>query len=449
MEARAWVERWGTMRKAKSGARTLLIILLTCGAGLRTVSLRLTVVERPIRSDAGEYVAYAINLVEHGTFSKDTGPSPRPDSFRSPGYPLFLAFVLRVAGRSWYPAIQWSQVLLSTLTLVSLIFLCRRFLPFWGVAVTLGLAAFSPQLVVLPVYILTETLLGFLLVTAAWLTLAAFQDFSRRIGLAAGLVWGLAYLVNETMLLGPMFVLAALLFRRRRSVRWGPAAALVLVFAVFPVLWITRNAISTDGELGASRAIATMSHGAYPGFVYEDSRYKYYAFREDPEQPEFSSSLSSFLKILGTRFAERPGRYLSWYLLEKPYHLWGFSYLQGTGAIFIYPVKRSLYAEKGVAATGMLMEWLHPVVVLLAMLALPLAISSRGRGRDGVVLCLSLHVLYTLVAVIFAPWPRYVVPIRPLTFATALWTAQAIPALWAQRCAAATTTGAAGTHSSA
>ena len=45
--------------------------------------------------DAKQYINYAHNIVQHRVFSKTTSISNlQPDSYRSPGYPLFIALIM-------------------------------------------------------------------------------------------------------------------------------------------------------------------------------------------------------------------------------------------------------------------------------------------------------------------------------------------------------------------
>src|SRR5574337_1084041 len=82
-----------------------------------------------VRGDAVEYYRYAFNLSAHGVFSKaPAGTTPLVgDSFRDPGYPLFLAGWMKVFGQwdSWYAAVLLSQALLGALTVMLMLALAR------------------------------------------------------------------------------------------------------------------------------------------------------------------------------------------------------------------------------------------------------------------------------------------------------------------------------------
>ena len=50
--------------------------------------------------DSTEYYQIAQNVAARGTFSQATEPPYEPDTWRTPGYPLFLAFIMKLGGDS-------------------------------------------------------------------------------------------------------------------------------------------------------------------------------------------------------------------------------------------------------------------------------------------------------------------------------------------------------------
>jgi hypothetical protein len=182
--------------------------------------------------------------------------------------------------------------------------------------------------------------------------------------------------------------------------------------------------LAPDAPRGSSRALQTISHGTYPGLIFRDPRWRCMPYRDDPEQPRFGSDFAHFRTVLAQRVAERPWRYLSWYTVEKPLHLWGFDGLQASRDIYTYEVARSLYDENPVAgATLTVMRWLHWPLVALAGAAALLLLRRRERARaPALPLCLVACLAWgTVVGVVFAPWPRYVIPLRPELFMLAAY----------------------------
>ncbi len=439
--------------RAMPGRRSLLPLALLFAAALllRVEYVRRTEVENPFRADAGEYARYAANLLTHGTFSREPPAEapPSPDAFRSPGYPAFLAVAFWLDERDPLPLVTFAQALLSALLAPLTFGLGARFLPRPAALGAALLVALSPHLVTLAGYLLTEVLFGFLLLAALSVLVSALSRESPGRAAASGALFGLACLVNETALpVPPLLAAAAWATRARRGQRPRESREaralllLLLVFALFPAAWQVRNALSLppDARSGSDRALSTMIHGIYPGFVHRDPRLRYYAYREDPRAPEMRKSLAHLLRVVGERARARPLRYLAWYLIEKPATLWSWHNLQGTSDIHIYAVRTSLYeTSRLAAATRVAMRALHPLVLLTALFGISLCLGRLLRAPAEratlrlPLLLLALGAWYTALGAVFAPWPRYAAPLRPELYLFAAWgAAEALRALRAR-----------------
>ncbi|HLU38529.1 MAG TPA: glycosyltransferase family 39 protein [Planctomycetota bacterium] len=414
------------MRRPLSSAEraVLVAVVLAVGLLLRVGFALDTVVVDPVRADAAHYVQYARNLHAHGVYGLGGGAPPAPDSFRSPGYPAFLLLHLWVFGEDTFcAAVRFTQAVLDGVTVWLAFAIARRLLPFPAALAAAALTACSPHLVANTGYLLTETLTTFALVLAVWALLRLAAGRGR--GWLCGAALALATLSNEALL-----PLAGLLLFVAWRARPDPAVRRALlvsaaVCAVAQGAWQVRNASLPAGALrGSSRALQTISHGTYPDFVFHDPRYRLMPYREDPEQPRYGTDPAHFVRVFAERVAERPLRYASWYALEKPLHVWGFDGLQATREIYVYPVARSVYDERPAAnLTLAAMRALHwPIVALMAVGL----VFARRRPRAACDLLpyrlLGVCILWgTALGVVFAPWPRYVMPMRPLSFVLAAW----------------------------
>ena len=266
------------------------------------------------------------------------------------------------------------------------------------------------------------------------------RDRARRhtaLFILSAVLFGCAYLTNETALFLP-YLIFIILFVFKGSVsfpvlRQGILPKLTLfivIFTIAPMIWSVRNYLSVphDAKKGSDRAIVTMSHGAYPDIIYRSPRYKRFPYREDPMQPAFGSSITNFTNILWDRAKTEPGRYAKWYLIGKPYYLWSWDILQGVGDIYIYPVKVSLFNISPIVAyIRSIMRGIHPVVVLLALAGIPLLLFSfRNRNLanpvlNSALLPMTVCIYYTFLYTVFAPWPRYSIPLRPELYLCSLW----------------------------
>ena len=75
-----------------------------------------------------------------------------------------------------------------------------------------------------------------------------------------------------------------------------------------------------------------------------------------------------------------------------------------------------------------IMKFIHPLILSLAVLTLPAAYFRwvNFRNKIGVlhelpILPLSICLYFTALYTIYAPWPRYSVPLRPELYLCAVW----------------------------
>lgn len=406
-----------------------IILIFVVALWIRIAYIQQTVINRPIVADARQYVIYGYNLAFNKTFSQEyPSDHPTPDSFRSPGYPLLIASVLKLTD-NFYPVILNIQVVLSSVLVLLTYALSCSFLPIWASYTSAILVAISPHLVSISSYLLTETLFSFMMLSSLFCFYHAQRLNNLSLYLCSSILFGYTYLTNEIVLFLPFLFSIFWLYRLRplhKSIILKIGVFLV-IFSVFPAIWMIRQANLPPNALKASqRALSTLTHGTYPDFIYKSPQFKYFPYHEDPMQPEISQSWNRFVEIFLQRFKERPLRYIRWYLIEKPYYLWSWNILQGQGDVYIYPVTTSLYTKSNLAnATRTMMKLVHPIILIVAFLGI-LLVCYRYRyyfkHMDSVPLMLWITIVYiTIVYTIFAPWPRYSIPFRPELYVWTLW----------------------------
>ena len=418
----------------------LVLCLITISAlFIRIQYVEQTVIYNPIQKDARQYVNYGYNIYFHGVFSKEFSSKPSPDSFRSPGYPLLISLAFMLDGKHFYPIVIYFQIILSTL-LVPLTFLVGiRFLSLSWTLFAALLVAVSPHLISMTSYLLTETLFSFALLLAIYLFHQALEKKHLFYFIFAGALSGFAYLTNETALFIPFLFVIILIYYIDRAQRINISKKMLInisvyliIFSLFPACWAWRNHnLDSKAAQGSSRAIATMSHGAYPDFLYKNEIFKYRPYKEDPMQPAFGSTFKNFSKILFKRFQERPVRYLIWYFLEKPYYVWSWNMLQGKD-IYIYPVKISFYHLHPLAnLLRIMMKCFHTIILITTFIGIPILIHENFRRKNNLLFVNFTFIIisyYTILYTVFAPWPRYSVPLRPELYLFALWTFKTLTA---------------------
>ena len=220
---------------------------------------------RPQEPDSGRYLILADNLRTYQTFGKaeedgfvhkaiarlrasnSTLPPPdrqgfRPESFRTPGYPLFIATVNRCGGG--IKSVLLLQDLFGSLLApaVAAIVAALGAAPFAALAAG-GLWALHPALATFDNMLMTESLFD-VCVVIAWFVIIRWPTPSMAV--LSGALIGSAALVRP---LGLLYLPGALIFLTSRSnVRRALSAGLLIVTASLPsVLWAARNAEVGEG----------------------------------------------------------------------------------------------------------------------------------------------------------------------------------------------------------
>ncbi len=379
-----------------------------------------------VRADAVEYYHYASNLAAHGVFSKappDTTPLVG-DSFRDPGYPVFLAGWMKVFGQwdSWYAAVLLSQALLSTLTVVLMLALARRWMPLGWLAGAGMLMAVWPHSVAMSSYLLSETLFGFLAALGLFLLRLALDCQRAGWADASGIGFSLAALTNAVLIpLAPL--LALYLFIRKKA---GRALCASLAIAALAVLapWFLRNSLlpTTTGDSSSSaRATLNLVQGSWPGMhsAYQAS------MKHDPEGTAIMAAIGreaavmeqapfAGLALMGHRMASDPGQYIWWYL-SKPALLWAWDIRIGQGDVYVYPTRNSPFKTHAAwRAVAAVCRALNPWLFVLAIGGSLFAFLPRQRTPPDKAAAALMLLFVTLVYSILQAEPRYSVPFRGL-----------------------------------
>ena len=401
--------------------RLLVAVVVLLALLIRLQFVQQAVVQMPMSGDSRHYVAYAINLEQHHTFSKAVPGEPVvADSYRSPGYPLFLAACMRATGgvgdNAWYRLALFLQCLLGAATAWITILLARQWMPpAAALAAGLGVAIW-PHHVVASSALLIEVLLGFVLAAALLLAARAHSRRSLSIAAGAGATLAFATLVNPAMLLLPVFISLPFLFGSRKRLLYPLLLLPLLGFAG----WAWRDAhVSMPGSPG--RGALNFVQGSWPGMHdawrnrLVDANAAFTMAQIDAEAAMLEQVPSSGLTVIGRRMAASPGRYARWYLVEKPFLLWDWDVRVGSGDIYVNAIESSPFEKNPVLRA--ISRALHAVNPMLFALALAGALVTAWRARQGVdeaapLLVTLAFAYFTLVHDVFQAEPRYAIAYR-------------------------------------
>jgi 4-amino-4-deoxy-L-arabinose transferase-like glycosyltransferase len=417
-------------------------LIVIAALGMRIAYIVGTDVDLPIRADARSYVNYAQNLVNHGTFSKETSKNPTPDSFWSPGYPAFLATNIYLFGiKHLYPTTQFLQALLGALASVMVFVIGLFFLPRWAATLAGLLTACSPHLISLGSYLLTETLFAFTLLSFLLLYIIAIRTEKSCYFASSGAVAGVSYLVNPVIFFAP-FIMAGLFFIKKIHHRPSLIAKKKQLIVIFLLafmtpwtLWTVRCCLNVPvtSDSATNRALVNLIVGAHHDF--------YEIWRADPRDPtnpvevdkrRVNSSWSKFLNILGRRIVDNPWHYTKWYFYEKPKLLWSWDILTGQGDVYVYPVITSWF-QTSLFASGLhfVMKSIHWWLLFLGFLG-GLFLHRFWHSEQGevIITLYAVTVYVSAVYVILQSEARYSIPLRPAMYLCASF------GLWQVGCAA-------------
>ncbi len=397
----------------------------------------------PVRGDAIDYAAYAQNLAQYGVFSKspDAGIPPSPDSFRDPGYPAFLAIMLKLSN-SWdacYAAILLIQACLSALSVAFALLLLRDVLRLpWLIAAGL-LMALWPHLVTTAGYLLPETQTGFLCVGGLLLLRLGLGRKSAIVMALAGISLALAALTNAVLLLFVPLLVAWFAWHHAASRHL--LLAFALAWLLLPGGWAIRNSLLPSSQTSTSRAAMNLVQGSWP--EYHDA-YRKVVIKSDSsgaaildavenEVAALQSGPRDWWHLAANRFRDEPWTMLAWYL-HKPIDLWGWGIDMGQGDIYVYPTADSPFnTETPYRVSVAVCYGLNPIVMLLSALAV-LACLVRGKAVDAPMLAAAFLLAYfTLVYAVFQSEPRYSIALRPLQLGFAILAAQELCQFIAKR----------------
>ena len=245
------------MRARLSTVLVILLLALAVRVGF--------VIAFPDPLEETRYRPIAVNIVEGNGFSSDASAPYRPSEAAVPAYPLFIAALYAVFGRSVY-ALTLSQVLLDLATCLLVAFVSFSIAPerlkssaaLWALTIY-GIFAWPAFVWVARVY--AETLTIFFTTVAIALCALALRA-GARYWFGAGLACGLAILTRPDSVLLLIAIVLFLLIqlareRQQRFVSSFFAFCLAVGLTLAP--WVVRNYLSLGkfqplaSEYGQSR----------------------------------------------------------------------------------------------------------------------------------------------------------------------------------------------------
>lgn len=376
----------------------------------------------PTVGDSSQYYYYAFNLVEHSVFSLSSprASAPIADNFRDPGYPVFLAGLLRLSPswESWYADLLICQTLLGALTVVLWVRIGARCMPMSWLAAAGVLMALWPHSVTMTSIIMSETLFGFLCALSMLLFCIVMNRNKLSWSAASGLSFSLTALTNAVML--PFAALLSIYMWMRHKISGRAALTLIVIMLCAITPWSIRNGRLPPDHLSSSyRACMNLVQGSWPSYHNADVTL---ARKNDPNATKILQQINLETRTIyadpaaGTamiwhRLSRNPSEYIRWYLM-KPTLLWGWSLKIGEGPLYFNYTYNSPYEVNPLWRTvSAICFGLNPFLLLLAATGCVLSIHHR-RAKPAMAATALLLLFVTLIYSTLQAEPRYSIPFR-------------------------------------
>ncbi len=200
-----------------------------------------------LTGDSRSYKLLAENILRVGTFSLSLEAPYAPESFRSPGYPLFLSGL--------YGLVQhWAAVLLLQAALLSVVPVLLYLLmkpyheraAWWGSIIFI----FEPTRLFLSVSLLSDALFAALFLGSLLLLERARMRASWRHAALAGALLGISMLVRPIAMFLPALYVAYLAFFMRP---WKESARFVAVLVLSAAIMVSPWALRNYAHFGSSQ----------------------------------------------------------------------------------------------------------------------------------------------------------------------------------------------------
>ncbi|MCH8053242.1 MAG: glycosyltransferase family 39 protein [Planctomycetes bacterium] len=197
--------------------------------------------------DGREYYQLAMNLAHHGRFSQSESPPFDPDTWRTPGYPLFLAIHMLIFGDSPRSVIVVQQLLNLVNTLL-LAFMAMKYMSTRRALLVGLLFVFEPYHHFYSLWLMPTTLFVTVLLLIWHVWHRATAPGRWQWSALLGALTGFAVLLRPLSILLPVVVLVGLgieWFRQRekRKVLFRALGVTLAAMMLIVGVWVGRNKV--------------------------------------------------------------------------------------------------------------------------------------------------------------------------------------------------------------
>ncbi len=198
-----------------------------------------------LMADSTEYVELARNIITNKVFSYNTSPPFNPEYFRTPGYPIFLAFIL-LFFKSYY-AVSVIQIFLVGMTAFLIFKIGQKIVNSTAGLIAAFLYVVNGSTLFYAITVMSDILFTFLLVLAVYLMFFIKTKREFFLVFGVGALIGFATLVRTISVFLPGLFLLFYFFYKRNFFPLKRMVVLMSIFIIgFAVVlfpWMVRNKI--------------------------------------------------------------------------------------------------------------------------------------------------------------------------------------------------------------
>ncbi|MBI4300071.1 MAG: glycosyltransferase family 39 protein [Chloroflexi bacterium] len=409
---------WSQCRLAKlhlSRGESIALALLLAFALLLRLAYVLLFGPSTYSWDGRVYDQIAHNILNGTGFNYAPGFN---ESFRPPLYPFFLAGIYKTLGSS-IVVVRAVQAVLGVISCLAVYVAGRRVGGRALGLLAIAILVFDPWAIWYTREVLAETLFTLLLLLGVLCVLLLRERHSWRIGIVAGLLFGLAALTRPLALLIPVisafWLMAPFSSRVHRQVVPVVAMLLALVVAITP--WTVRN------YLIHHRIVPIATEGGYTFYAGNRPGISDVALHKQ-------SDVDQIFLVSPTEEEETTLSTLSEVEKEDQFYRWAFQFIRKQPGRFLHlfkeklllfwspsrevPLSRFDNLTHGNSAAALVIRNLviasQVALFVLAAVGLIAGILSKRRWH---LLMLLLLLYFTAVYALYFPQLRYRVPLSP------------------------------------
>jgi len=332
--------------------------------------------------DAWNYHNMAKQFLSDGILGYKTDvPSGEPNAYITPGYPLFLSAIYAMSPNEnmgiYYVKIV--QAVLGTLTALLGYLIAKRLAGNVAGWIAFVLMAIYPTYIVMPLFLLTETLYTFLFMLYVYLQVLTFEKNKKSWYFWTGVVFALAVMVRPGVFFAAFFIYLFywLAYKEKEKFRNTLAFFLGVILIMLP-WWIRNCVVLNEFVLLCTQGGNPLLGGAYPPEL---------APRRYPQENQLEEGINVIVNGFKTQF----GEYISWFTVGKIQRIFGEIYL-----LYVIPQLKYVW-------------FTHELVLCGGVMGL---IYSLFRKKTGFIALMT--VLLVIFHLFVIPENRYAYAILPL-----------------------------------